>query len=138
MNKSEQSMMDENLKPEKRGEEMKKAEESIEEKSNWIGLCECGCLKEECEQFIKSEIATAVKGRTSFIYKGLEKLGRTHAYFLGEKSSLSHIFCFEKDGDFSGIIYSKKSDDENALRGLTLVLAQQIENQDFIFEFIKK
>jgi hypothetical protein len=71
-------------------------------------------------------------------YKGLEKFGITHAYFLGEKSSLSKIFCFEKDGDFSGVIYSKESNDENALRGLTLALAQQIENQDFVFEFMKK
>jgi len=71
-------------------------------------------------------------------YKTLEEMGVTHAYFLGDKSPLSHIFCFEKDGNFSGVIYAKEPDDNNALRGLTLALAQKIEDQDFIFEFIRK
>lgn len=71
-------------------------------------------------------------------YGGLENLGLTHAYFLEDESPLSHIFCFEREGDFSSIIYSKEADDLNALRGLTLAFAQKIEDQDFIFEFVKK
>ena len=71
-------------------------------------------------------------------YKTLEEIGITHAYFLGEKSPISQVFCFERDGDISGVVYSRDSNDTNALKGLTLVLAQRIEEQDFIFEFIRK
>ena len=71
-------------------------------------------------------------------YKKLEAMGIIHAYFLGDASALSHVFCFEKGGNLSGIIYEKRADDAAALKGLSLVLAQRIENQDFIFEFIKK
>ena len=65
-------------------------------------------------------------------------MGLTHAYFLGELSSLSQVFCFEKGSDLSGIVYAKESDDISALKGLSLVLAKRIENQKFIFEFMKR
>lgn len=71
-------------------------------------------------------------------YKPLEEMGLTHAYFLGDKSSLSHVFCFEKDADISGVIHAREADDNSALKGLALVLAQRIEDQEFIFEFMKK
>ena len=71
-------------------------------------------------------------------YKTLEEMGLTHAYFLGDRSSLSQVFCFAKDSDISGIIHSREPDDNSALRGLSLVLAQRIEDQEFIFEFMKK
>jgi len=71
-------------------------------------------------------------------YLALEEMGLTHAYFLGELSSLSQVFCFEKGSDLSGIVYAKESDDISALKGLSLVLAKRIENQKFIFEFMKR
>lgn len=71
-------------------------------------------------------------------YKTLKEMGLTHAYFLGDKSSLSQVFCFEKDADISGVIHARESDDVSALKGLALVLAQRIEDQEFVFEFIKK
>jgi len=71
-------------------------------------------------------------------YKSLEEMGITHAYFLGEKSMLSQVFCFEKDGNLSGIVHTKEMDFDAALRGLTLSLAQRIEDQEFIFEFMKQ
>ena len=71
-------------------------------------------------------------------YKSLEEMGLTHAYFLGDRSSLSQVFCFEKDADISGVVYARESDDISALKGLALVIAQRIEQQDFIFEFMRK
>jgi len=71
-------------------------------------------------------------------YKSLNEMGVTHAYFLGDKSNLSQVFCFEKDGNTSGVIHTKERNNNIALQGITLALAQKIENQDFIFEFIKK
>ena len=71
-------------------------------------------------------------------YKALEEMGLTHAYFLGDSSSLSQVFCFEKDADISGVVYVRESDDISALKGLALVIAQRIEQQDFIFEFMRK
>ncbi len=71
-------------------------------------------------------------------YKKLKDLGVTHAYFLSDKSALSQVFCFEKDADISGVIYARETDDVSALKGLALVLAQRIENQEFVFEFMKK
>ena len=71
-------------------------------------------------------------------YKALEGTGLAHAYFLGDSSSLSQVFCFEKDADISGVIYAREPDDISALKGLALVIAQKIEEQDFIFEFMRK
>jgi len=71
-------------------------------------------------------------------YKSLEEMGITHAYFLGESSPISQVFYFERKGDISGVVYSKDSSDNNALKGLALVLAQRIEDQEFIFEFMRK
>ena len=71
-------------------------------------------------------------------YKALEEMGGTHAYFLGDMSSLSQVFCFAKGSDISGVIHSREADDVSALKGLTLVLAQRIEDQEFLFEFVKK
>ncbi len=71
-------------------------------------------------------------------YKALEEMGVTHAYFLGDGSSLSQVFCFKKDSDISGVIHARESDDNSALKGLSLVLAQKIEDQEFIFKFMKK
>ena len=65
-------------------------------------------------------------------------MGLTHAYSLGDRSSLSQVFCFEKDVNISGIIYAREPDNFSALKGLTLVIAQRIEEQDFIFEFMRK
>jgi hypothetical protein len=71
-------------------------------------------------------------------YKSLEEIGLTHAYFLESKSSLSQVFCFEKDADISGIIHAREADGVSALKGLALVLAQRVEDQEFVFEFMKK
>ncbi len=71
-------------------------------------------------------------------YKALEEMGLTHAYFLGDRSALSQVFCFSKDSNISGVIHSREPDDTSALKGLSLVLAQRIEDQEFIFEFMKK
>jgi len=71
-------------------------------------------------------------------YKSLEEMGLTHAYFLGDRSSLSQVFCFERDADISGVIHAREADDVSALKGLVLVLAQRIEDQEFVFEFMKK
>lgn len=71
-------------------------------------------------------------------YKTLEEMGVIHAYFLGGRSALSQVFCFEKDGNLSGVVNTKERDDVAALKGLTLTLAQKIEDQEFIFEFMKK
>ena len=71
-------------------------------------------------------------------YKTLEEMGITHAYFLGDRSLLSQVFCFEKDSNISGVIHSREADDVSALKGLALVLAQKIEDQEFVFEFMKK
>lgn len=71
-------------------------------------------------------------------YKALKGMGVTHAYFLGGLSSLSQVFCFEKQADISGVIHTREADDTSALKGLSLVLAQRIENQEFIFEFMKE
>ena len=73
-------------------------------------------------------------------YKALEEMGVTHAYFIGDKSPIAQVFCFEKEGDISGIVYARNPDDDKpsvALKGLTLVLAERIENQDYLFEFLK-
>lgn len=70
-------------------------------------------------------------------YEALKNAGLTHAYFLGENSSLHQVLCFEKDSDISGIIQAKGADDISALKGLSLVLAQRVENQEFIFEFMR-
>jgi len=71
-------------------------------------------------------------------YKALEEMGLTHAYFLGYESSLSQVFCFEKDTDISGVIHAREADDVSILKRLALVLAQRIEDQEFVFEFMKK
>jgi len=71
-------------------------------------------------------------------YKELGEMGLTHAYFLGDRSSLSQVFCFEKDADISGVIHAREADDLSALKGLVLVLAERIEDQEFVFEFMKK
>ena len=91
-------------------------------------------------------------------------MGISHAYFLGDKSSLSSVFCFERGKDLSGVVYSKDSetntgqksndfspvspnpkqtfegfgDIQTALKGLALVLAQRIGEQEYIFEFMRK
>ena len=70
-------------------------------------------------------------------FRALEEMGLTHAYFLGNQFNLSQVFCFEKEGDISGIIHTKEPDDTSALMGVTLTLAQRIEDQKFVFEFIK-
>ena len=70
-------------------------------------------------------------------YRSLEDMGITHAYFLGKKSSLDHVFCLRKGKDLAGIIEAEDSD-VNALKGLTLVLAQRVEDQDYIFDFMRK
>jgi hypothetical protein len=99
-------------------------------------------------------------------YSHLDRLGVTHAYFLDERSCISKIFCYERNGEISGIITERddtKDDIRNAsgltveqtsrsnirhsigqddytaaLKGLSLMLAQKIEDQDYIFEFIRK
>lgn len=71
-------------------------------------------------------------------YRQLKEMGLTHAYILGDTSPISQIFCFEKDSDICGIIYAGKDDNMSALKGLSLVLAQRIEDQEFLFEFMKK
>jgi hypothetical protein len=53
-------------------------------------------------------------------YKSLEEIGITHAYFLGDRSTLSQVFCFKKDGNISGLVHTKEIDNLAALRGLVL------------------
>ncbi|MEI7719044.1 MAG: hypothetical protein WCI72_04200 [archaeon] len=71
-------------------------------------------------------------------YKFLEQMGITHAYFLGDGSSLSQVFCFQKGEDISAIVDSKDTEYDSALKGLLLAITKRIEDQDFIFEFMKK
>lgn len=71
-------------------------------------------------------------------YKPLEERGLSHAYFFDEQSSLTSVFCFEKEGEISGVVDARQSSEENALKGLLFVLAKRLEAQDFIFEFIRK
>ena len=71
-------------------------------------------------------------------YTVLEEMGITHAYFLAEKSDLSQVLCYEREGELSGVVTAKKDSDLVALKGLSLVLAQKIEDQDYIFEFVRK
>lgn len=80
------------------------------------------------------------KNLSSEKYAQLHSLGLNHAYSLGKKSQLSHLFCFERNGNLASLVYSKDGAEEGlniALKSLTLALAQRIENQDYIFEFLK-
>lgn len=72
-------------------------------------------------------------------YEKLENSGLLHAYILGEKSSLEKVFCYEKDGDVSGVVYTKGNDIglDTPLKGLALVLAKRIEEQEFIFGLLR-
>ncbi|MFH1073375.1 MAG: hypothetical protein V1743_08150 [Nanoarchaeota archaeon] len=73
-------------------------------------------------------------------YTPLEELGVTHAYVLGDKSSLSQVFCFEREGDLAGIVFIKDRKDHDpvlALKALPLVLAERIIAQDYLFEFVR-
>jgi len=74
-------------------------------------------------------------------YKALEEMGVASAYFIGDKSPIAQVFCFEKEGDISGVVYTRNPADNEpstALKGLTLVLAERIENQDYLFEFLRE
>lgn len=73
-------------------------------------------------------------------YASLGAMGITHAYFMDSKSSssLQNIFCFERGSDISGVINSKSDSLDSCLAGLSLVLAERIINQDFIFRFMRK
>lgn len=80
------------------------------------------------------------KDLSSERYSQLRSLGLNHAYSLGEKSQLSHLFCFERNGDLASLVYSKEGAEGGlnlALKSLALALAQRIENQDYVFEFLK-
>lgn len=70
-------------------------------------------------------------------YTKMASLGLTHAYFI-DNSPLSIVYCFEREGDISGIVYSKDSSIESVLGGLALVLAKRIEDNELIFKFMKK
>lgn len=72
-------------------------------------------------------------------FRHLEELGVTCAYFLDEKSNISRVFCFERNKDLSGLVYTKEIEDNDtspAFKGLALVLEQRIINQEYIFEFL--
>ncbi len=74
-------------------------------------------------------------------YKGLEEMGVTHAYFVEHPSPLTQVFCFERDGKVSGTVHTRESSEDDlviALKGFTLVMAQTIENQDYIRAFMKE
>ncbi len=62
--------------------------------------------------------------------------GLKHAFSL-EKSLLSQVFCFEKDGELSGIVQAKEDSIPAILSGLVLVLAERIQNQEYVFEFLR-
>jgi len=55
-----------------------------------------------------------------------------------EESDISRVLCYEKNRMLSGVITTRQSDDLSALKGISLVLAQKIENQDYLFEFMKE
>ena len=71
-------------------------------------------------------------------YQELAGLGVTHAYFLGNNSAISQVFCFERDGNISGVVHTKEQDDTSALKGLALTLLKRIKTQEFIFEFMRR
>ena len=79
------------------------------------------------------------KDLSSEKYAKLMNMGIDHAYSLGKDSTLSHIFCFERNGGLASIVFGKKETVEidDALKGLALSLAKRIENQDYVFEFLK-
>ena len=72
-------------------------------------------------------------------YAKLREMGLDHAYSLGKKSQLSHIFCFEKDNSLASIVFDRNGSRGIgiALNGLALSLAKRLENQDYVFEFLK-
>lgn len=72
-------------------------------------------------------------------YTKLREMGLHHAYSLGKKSQLSHIFCFERDNSLASIVISRDGNEGTrvALTGLALSLAKRVGNQDYIFEFLR-
>jgi len=76
---------------------------------------------------------------TSEKYQRLREMGLDHAYSLGQKSQLSHIFCFEKDNSLASLVFSRDGNEgtQTALTGVALSLARRIENQDYVYEFLK-
>jgi len=71
-------------------------------------------------------------------FKHLSDAQLTHVYEFDKKSILESIYCFEKGNDLSAVINARDDNFDSALVGLTLALAQRIENQDYLFEFKRK
>jgi len=72
-------------------------------------------------------------------YAKLREMGLTHAYGLEKKSALSHLFCFERDGNLASTIMGKGEEGcvDGAFKGMALAIKKRIEDQEFVFEFIK-
>ncbi len=64
------------------------------------------------------------------------EMGLKHVFSL-EKSLLSQVFCFEKDGETSGVVQAKDDSIPALLSGLVLVLAEKVQNQEYVFEFLR-
>ena len=69
-----------------------------------------------------------VKDLTSERYSKLIEMGLDHAYSLGDKSQLSHIFCFGKDNSLASVVFGRSGSEgtEVALKGLGLSLSKRI------------
>ncbi len=70
-------------------------------------------------------------------YEDYQDEGITHGYFLPQSSNLERVICFEKEGELSAIIESKKDEIDAVLIGLTLALYSRIEQQEYVFGFLK-
>jgi len=72
-------------------------------------------------------------------YERLRNMGLDYAYSLGENSTISHAFCFERDGDLASVVFGKNEDVNinDALKGLGLSLFKRVEDQDYVFEFVR-
>lgn len=71
-------------------------------------------------------------------YENMDDDGLSHAYFFEDASELSSVFCYEKDGNVSGLINTKNEDRDSMLKGLPFVLLKRIDDQEYLFDFMKK
>ncbi len=72
-------------------------------------------------------------------YARLKQMGLTHAYSLGEESSLAYVFCFARNGGLASIAISREEKEGTniALKGLALSIATRVEEQDYLFDFLR-
>ena len=82
---------------------------------------------------VKKVVRAAMTNRPD--YSDLEFQGLTHAYFINQSSQ---VFCFEKEGNLASLVYTDHEDSNSAISLLPIILAKRIEEQDYIFEFMRK